>query len=210
MKGGKGSNKTSMETLPLVENFYTIQGEGFNAGKPAWFIRLGGCDVRCSLCDSKNTWDASQFPCVTIDEIIRPIRETSVRNVVITGGEPLMYSLDSLCIALKKEDYEISLETSGTHPLSGTFDWICLSPKKHCPPSKCFFEKASEIKIVISTEDDLKWAEENRKKVSKKCIAFLQPDWNRRDSATKLIVDYVKENPEWRISLQTHKFMNIP
>ena len=196
--------------LPIVERFYTIQGEGFNTGKAAYFIRLAGCDVHCTWCDSKNTWDASLHPSISIDEILSDIEKVSAENVVITGGEPLMHDLTDLCSALRDQDLNIFIETSGTHPLSGQFDWICLSPKKQCPPLPEVLEAADEIKVVISTEDDFQWAEENRRKVSKKCLLYLQPDWNRKGIITEQIVEYVKSHPAWRVSLQTHKFMNIP
>lgn len=203
-------NGEQSNVLPLVEGFYTIQGEGFNTGKAAYFIRLGGCDVRCPWCDSKNTWDYSSHPLINVKDIIASIKKTPARNVVITGGEPLMHNLDNLCTALRQEDYKIFLETSGTHPLSGDFDWICVSPKKHHPALDSVLEKASEIKIVITDKEDFKWAEENRLKTSKDCIHFLQPNWNNRTESTELIIEYVKNHPLWRISLQTHKFINIP
>ena len=197
-------------SLPVVETFYTIQGEGCNTGKAAFFIRLGGCDVRCPWCDSKNTWDFSGHPALSVDSIIASIKKTPAENVVITGGEPLMHNLDGLCSALRKERFNIFLETSGTHPLSGDFDWICLSPKKHCPPLDEVLKKASEIKIIITDEKDFEWAEENRSKTSPSCIPLLQPNWDNRTVSTPLIIDYIKNNPLWRLSLQTHKFINIP
>lgn len=198
------------KALPLAESFYTIQGEGFNVGKAAYFIRLGGCDIRCSWCDSKETWDSRFYHPTNIEKIAESISKTQAQNVVITGGEPLLYNLSPLCNLLKKEGYSIFLETSGTHPLSSTFDWISLSPKKHRPPLKEILKKASEIKVVISEAKDLQWAEKNRKEASESCLFYLQPDWYKKELATPLIIEYVKNNPVWRISLQTHKFMNIP
>jgi organic radical activating enzyme len=168
--------------LPLAESFYTIQGEGYNTGKAAHFIRLGGCDVGCSWC----------------------------RSIVITGGEPLTYPLDKLCAHLKHHNFEIFLETSGSYELSGQFDWICLSPKKQKPPIGNIFQMASELKVIIEDESDFEWAEINRKKVSKGTLLYLQPEWSKREKILPRIVDYVKDNPSWRISLQTHKYMNIP
>lgn len=194
----------------MAESFHTIQGEGFNAGKAAYFIRLGGCDVRCPWCDSKETWNSRLYPPTNIEEIAAPIRRTQAENIVITGGEPLLYNLSPLCGLLKKEGYSIFLETSGTHPLSGVFDWISLSPKRHRPPLKEILKKASEIKVVISEAEDLQWAEEVRKEASENCLCYLQPDWYKKEQATAAVIEYVKNHPVWRISLQTHKFMNIP
>ena len=181
--------------LPLVESFYSVQGEGYNTGRAAWFIRLGGCDVHCPWCDSKGTWNPDSHPLKSVQEIIGEIALSPAVNVIITGGEPLMHNLDALCSGLKDRGYSIFLETSGTHPLSGQFDWICLSPKKHCPPQSQVLRAADELKAVISGEDDL---------------PFLQAEWTHRDRVMPVIIDYVKRHPMWRISLQTHKFMNIP
>lgn len=197
-------------TLPVVESFYSIQGEGMNTGKAAWFIRLGGCDVRCPWCDSKNSWDTGHHPHKSISEIIAPIAASPAANVVITGGEPLMHDLSILCSALKSAGYNIFLETSGTHPLSGAFDWICVSPKKHFPPLKEVIKKADELKVVISSADSTAWAEEMRKSVKSSCALLLQPEWDRRESTLPIIIEYVKAHPEWRVSQQTHKYMNIP
>lgn len=196
--------------LPLVESFYTIQGEGFNTGKPAYFIRLGGCDVGCSWCDSKESWSSSKFPPVEVVEIVKKAAACPAKAIVITGGEPLNYPLDRLCNALKESGMQIFLETSGSSSLSGKFDWICLSPKQNKWPLDEIYPLADELKIIIQSEEDFKWAEYNRKKAGEKCRLYLQPEWSRMGKVMPLIVDYVKSNPEWNVSLQSHKFMRIP
>jgi len=196
--------------LPLVESFYTIQGEGYNTGKAAFFIRLGGCDVGCSWCDAKETWNPSVYPPVKIEKIVDEATAFSAKSIVITGGEPLNYPLDKLCDLLKSSNMEIFLETSGSSPLSGSFDWICLSPKKKKPPLNEIYSKADELKIIIETEDDFKWAEENRKLVNDNCRLYLQPEWSKSNQMLPKIIEYIKQNTIWSISLQTHKYMNIP
>lgn len=196
--------------LPLVESFYTIQGEGFNTGRAAFFIRLGGCDVGCSWCDAKETWNPALHPPVDIRDIVTQASSFSAKSIVLTGGEPLNYPLDKLCDLLKKEGMEIFLETSGSSPLSGTFDWICLSPKKKKPPVGNIHKLASELKVIIESEEDFEWAEFNRKRVTPECHLYLQPEWSKSQSMLPVIVEFIKSNPIWRISLQTHKFMNIP
>lgn len=196
--------------LPLVESFYTIQGEGFNTGKAAYFIRLGGCDVGCKWCDAKETWNPKLFPPVEIGKILEETLKHPAKSIVITGGEPLRYPLDPLCELLKEHGLEVFLETSGSQPLSGKFDWICLSPKRKQPPLKPIFQMASELKVIICDENDIEWAETNRKNVSKNCILYLQPEWSRSEKVLPMLIDYVKAHPMWRISLQSHKFMRIP
>ncbi len=196
--------------LPLAESFYSIQGEGANTGKAAWFIRLGGCDVHCPWCDSKSTWNPDSHPLTPVEDIIGDITSSPAANVIITGGEPLMHNLDFLCSGLKDKGYNIFLETSGTRPLSGHFDWICLSPKKHCPPQSQVLRAADELKAVISGEGDFEWAERCRTETKDGCMPFLQAEWTRRAILMPEIIEYVKRHPVWRISLQTHKFMNIP
>jgi organic radical activating enzyme len=196
--------------LPLVEDFYTIQGEGRHTGKAAYFIRLGGCDVGCSWCDAKETWNPTLFPPVPVQEIVvRAVRHPA-KSIVITGGEPLLYPLNPLCEVLRQNRLEVFLETSGAHPLSGSFDWICLSPKKQHPPIEAICGVASELKVIISDISDLEWAEENRQKVSPNCLLYLQPEWSKSAKIIPIIVDYIKEHPVWSISLQTHKYMQIP
>lgn len=196
--------------LPLVEDFYTIQGEGFHSGKPAYFIRLGGCDVGCSWCDAKYTWNPLSHPLVPTDEIVERAASFEAQAIVITGGEPLLYPLDYLTERLHEHGLEIFLETSGSHPLSGEFDWICLSPKRKQPPLAEAFAAASELKVIIETEEDLRWAEECAAKVGEKCMLFMQPEWSRSEQMTPTIVEYVKAHPQWNISIQIHKFMHIP
>lgn len=263
--------------LPLVESFYTIQGEGFHSGKPAYFIRLGGCDVGCRWCDSKESWNPDRFPPVPIEDIVRDAAATPAKAIVITGGEPMNYPLDPLCKLLKQTGMEIYVETSGSSHLSGVFDWVCLSPKRNKPPKEEFFMVADELKVIIEDEKDFEWAEENRIKVlrvqtslsgrSKKslaesglevesvvesdgvvevesvveadgntaealtkvgfegqigryadlrkavdgpCLFYMQPEWSKMKVISPLIVEYVKKHPEWNISIQAHKFLNIP
>lgn len=263
--------------LPLVESFYTIQGEGFHSGKPAYFIRLGGCDVGCRWCDSKESWNPDRFPPVPIEDIVRDAAATPAKAIVITGGEPMNYPLDPLCKLLKQTGMEIYVETSGSSHLSGVFDWVCLSPKRNKPPKDEFFMVADELKVIIEDEKDFEWAEENRNKVlrmqtslyghSKKslavshdgvvgaegvvvaeaviegvgcdgkvaealtkvgfegqierysdlrkavdgpCLFYMQPEWSKMKVISPLIVEYVKKHPEWNISIQAHKFLNIP
>ena len=196
--------------LPLVEDFYTIQGEGFHSGKPAYFIRLGGCDVGCSWCDAKYTWNPLSHPLVDTDEIVERAASFEAQAIVITGGEPLIYPLDYLTERLHAHGLEIFLETSGSHPLSGKFDWICLSPKRKQPPLAEAFAAASELKVIIETEEDLRWAEECAAKVGESCMLFMQPEWSRSEQMTPTIVEYVKAHPQWNISIQIHKFMHIP
>lgn len=196
--------------LPLVEDFYTIQGEGFHAGKPAYFIRLGGCDVGCRWCDAKATWNANLYPPTPITEIIERAAACPAQAIVITGGEPTLYPLEPLTKALKARGLEIFIETSGTHPLSGSIDWICLSPKRQQPPLREVLKQAHELKVIVENEDDLRWAEENAAGVSPECLLYLQPEWSRYEQVTPFIVEYAKAHPRWNISIQSHKFMHIP
>ena len=196
--------------LPLVEDFYTIQGEGFHSGKAAYFIRLGGCDVGCYWCDAKETWNPDLYPPVPVTEMLKRAACYLVKSIVITGGEPLLYPLQPLCDLLRQNSWEIFLETSGAYPLSGSFDWICLSPKKQQPPVGNIYQEASELKVIISEASDLEWAEENRQKVSPLCKLYLQPEWSRFTHIIPALVYYVKEHPVWNISLQIHKYMKIP
>lgn len=196
--------------LPLMEEFYTIQGEGFHTGRPAWFIRVGGCDVGCHWCDVKESWDASRHPLTKTDDIIMNAMEHPAKAVVITGGEPLMYNLDYLCEQLKQKGIKIHIETSGAYPLSGSFDWICLSPKKTEVPKLEVLEKAHELKVIVYNQDDFKWAERNAGMVSAECKLYLQPEWSKTEKMIPHIVDYVMQNPKWMVSLQSHKYMHIP
>jgi 7-carboxy-7-deazaguanine synthase len=196
--------------LPLAESFYSIQGEGYNTGKAAFFIRVGGCDVGCSWCDAKESWNPGLYPPTPIETIVEEAIRYKAKSIVITGGEPLTYPLDKLCLLLKSNNMQIFLETSGSHPLSGVFDWICLSPKRKKPPLDNIYRYASELKVIIEKSEDFEWAEENRNKVGNNTLLYLQPEWSRRSQILPEIIDYVKNNPVWNISLQTHKYINIP
>jgi 7-carboxy-7-deazaguanine synthase len=196
--------------LPLMEEFYTIQGEGFNTGKAAYFIRIGGCDVGCHWCDVKESWDANVHPLTPVETIIDHVQSYSAKSVVVTGGEPLIYNLDELTRRLKQLGIETFIETSGAYALSGHWDWICLSPKKTMSPLEAVYQKAMELKAIIFNQHDFKWAEEQAQKVSAGCYLYLQPEWSKQAQLLPQIIDYVKANPKWMISLQTHKYMNIP
>jgi|SRR5690625_4293622 len=195
--------------LPLMEAFYTVQGEGFHQGTAAYFIRLGGCDVGCHWCDVKESWDAQLHPPTAIETIVEAASFPS-DVVVVTGGEPLMYNLDPLTGLLKKKGKRTHIETSGAHPLSGAWDWVCLSPKKRKLPQEEVYEAANELKVVVYNNDDFRFAREQAAKVSSDCRLFLQPEWSRQHEMKDRIVDFIKEHPEWKISLQTHKYLEIP
>lgn len=197
------------EMLPLMEEFYTIQGEGYFKGTAAYFIRIGGCDVGCHWCDVKESWDADLHPPTETNVIV----ENAVKysdTVVVTGGEPLTWDMTKLTEGLKNKGAKTHIETSGAYPLSGQWDWICLSPKKMKLPKDEVCEKANELKVIVYNRDDLKFAEEQAKRVGEDCILYLQPEWSKRDKVVPFIVDYVMENPKWKVSLQTHKYLNIP
>lgn len=196
--------------LPVMESFYTLQGEGFHQGKAAWFIRLGGCDVGCVWCDVKESWDASRHPLQSIDEIVTAASAYPGRMAVITGGEPLMHNLDTLTAALHKAGFQTNIETSGSSPLSGEWDWICLSPKKFKFPLPEILPLANELKVVVFNKSDFAWAEKYAALVSPSCKLYLQPEWDKSGEMTPLIVEYIKENPQWEFSLQIHKYMNVP
>jgi len=196
--------------LPLVEEFFSLQGEGFQTGRAAYFIRLGGCDVGCSWCDSRYSWNPDLHPLVNTDIIIEHVLNSGTDSVVITGGEPLMWNLDYLCNELKKYRINTFIETSGAYKLTGIWDWICLSPKKNIPPVGTICEVAHELKVIIQTNDDFEWAEKYRQLVNADCKLFLQPEWSRFKIIIPEIVEYVKNNPVWRVSLQSHKYMHIP
>jgi 7-carboxy-7-deazaguanine synthase len=196
--------------LPLVEEFFTLQGEGFHTGKAAYFIRLGGCDVGCSWCDSRFSWNADLHPLVAISEIIDNVLKSGTDSVVVTGGEPLLWNLDYLCDELKRYNISTYIETSGAYPLSGKWNWICLSPKRNMPPEAEICKAADELKVIISDINDFAWAERYRGMVNEKCILFLQPEWSKSETIIPEIVEYIKKNPAWRISLQSHKYMHIP
>ena len=201
--------------LPLMEEFDTIQGEGFNTGKPAWFIRIGGCDVGCHWCDVKESWDASIHPLTETDKIVQHASVSPAKAVVVTGGEPCMYDLNYLTQKLKKNGIELFLETSGAYSITGEWDWICLSPKKNMPVLKENFAKANELKVIVHNKDDFRFAELNAALLPSLLgeglgVRFLQPEWSKRNEMMPLIVEYVQQHPEWRISIQTHKYIGIP
>lgn len=196
--------------LPIAEEFYSVQGEGCNTGRAAYFIRLAGCDVRCPFCDSKSTWNTGDARNLSpITDIAARAAATPCRNVVVTGGEPLMHNLDALCAALKKHDFSIWLETSGTHILTGRFDWICVSPKTNKEPLDEVLARANELKIIVENAESLTMAEHYAQKVPATCALLLQPEWDNRDVANPIIFDFILKHPEWRISSQTHKTLNI-
>jgi len=193
-----------------MEEFYTIQGEGFNTGKAAYFIRIGGCDVGCHWCDVKESWDANIHPLTPVEKIIENVLLQKATSVVVTGGEPLIYNLHALTSLLKEKNIETFIETSGAYNLSGNWDWICLSPKKTMPPLQEVYSKAQELKVIVFNKHDFKWAEEQAAFVNKDCYLYLQPEWSKHAQLLPEIIDYVKDHPKWMISLQTHKYMNIP
>lgn len=196
--------------LPVMEHFYTLQGEGRFTGQASYFIRLGGCDVGCVWCDVKESWDASKHPLIPINEIVASVVASGTKIAVITGGEPMTHNLDALTAMLRSKGIRTHVETSGAHPLSGTWDWICLSPKKFKAPLDEMIAAANELKTVIYNKTDFAWAEQYAAKVSKDCLLYLQPEWSKSAEMNPLIIDHVKENPKWILSLQTHKFLDIP
>lgn len=200
----------SMKTLPVMEAFYTIQGEGFHQGKAAYFIRLAGCDVGCVWCDVKESWNADIHPQRSIEEITDFVTQTPANIAVITGGEPLMHNLDELTASLRKKNIRTHIETSGAYSISGTWDWICVSPKKFKAPLPDVLAKANELKVVIYNRSDFEWAEKHAAEVSSACKLYLQPEWSKAGIMTPLIVDYIKANPKWELSLQIHKYINVP
>lgn len=235
---------TTTTTLPVMESFYTLQGEGFHAGKAAYFIRLGGCNVGCVWCDVKDSWDAAAHPQFTIEEIIEKAKEEAANRaqnidqgtsifgenskqlannvqshvvsrpssniVVVTGGEPLLHNLDELTTALHHAGFQTNIETSGSSPLSGDWDWICLSPKKFKAPLPEVLPQANELKVVVFNKSDFAWAEQHAAQTNKNCKLYLQAEWSRRHQMMPLIVDYIKANPKWQLSLQVHKYIDVP
>ena len=193
-----------------MEMFYSLQGEGYHQGKAAYFIRLAGCDVGCVWCDVKESWDASKHPVLSIEEIVSSALAHPGRLAIITGGEPLLYNLDALTAALKKAGFEINIETSGSSPMSGNWDWVCLSPKKFKAPLSESIAAASELKVVIFNKHDFEWAETYAKQVPASCKLYLQPEWDKANEITPLIIDYIKANPNWELSAQLHKYIQVP
>ncbi|MEI9911787.1 MAG: 7-carboxy-7-deazaguanine synthase QueE [Bacteroidota bacterium] len=197
-------------TLPVMEHFYTLQGEGYHQGRAAYFIRLGGCDVGCVWCDVKDSWDAEKHPQYEIRSLVSEVKKTPAEIVVITGGEPLMHNLDELTKELQQAGLKTNIETSGAHPLSGTWNWICLSPKKFKAPLPEILLQANELKIIIFNKSDFDWAEKYGDLVSPECKLYLQPEWDKASQVTPLIIEYIKANPKWDLSLQIHKYINVP
>jgi 7-carboxy-7-deazaguanine synthase len=213
------SNTTDYkQALPVMEHFYTLQGEGYHQGRAAYFIRLGGCDVGCVWCDVKESWDANAHPTLSVSQIIELVKNetkgtlnsTTAGLVVITGGEPLMHNLDALTTALQEAGFETNIETSGAHPLSGKWDWICLLPKKFKAPLPEVVPFAHELKVVIFNPSDFEWAEKYAALVNKDCKLYLQPEWDKAAVVTPLIIEYIKQHPRWELSLQIHKYINVP
>ena len=200
----------STQLLPVMEHFYTIQGEGSHQGKAAYFIRLGGCDVGCVWCDVKDSWDASKHPLESIEMLTDIVAATPTKLVVITGGEPLLHDLTTLTASLQAKGFETNIETSGSSPLSGNWDWICLSPKKFKAPLPEVVPFANELKVVVFNKHDFAWAETYAAQVSSHCKLYLQPEWDKADVVTPMIIDYIKAHPQWQLSLQVHKYINVP
>jgi organic radical activating enzyme len=197
-------------SLPVMEAFYTLQGEGYHQGRAAYFIRLGGCDVGCVWCDVKDSWDAEKHPKLSIESIVTEACKYPGRLAVITGGEPLLHNLDELTKALQAAGFETNIETSGSSIMSGNWDWICLSPKKFKAPVPANLPLAHELKVVVFNKHDFEWAEMHAALVSPTCKLYLQPEWDKAAEVTPLIVDYIKAHPQWELSLQTHKYINVP
>ncbi len=197
------------QVLPVMEYFYSIQGEGFHQGRAAFFIRLGGCDIGCVWCDVKESWDADMHPKMTISDILTEVKKTKTDFVVVTGGEPLLHNCAPLTEALKKNNLEVAIETSGAYPITGHWDWICLSPKKFKKPIPEVLARADELKVVVYNKSDFDWAEKHRKDVAPACKLFLQPEWSKQKEMSELIIDYIQANPMWHISLQTHKYLDL-
>lgn len=193
-----------------MEMFYSLQGEGFHQGRAAFFIRLAGCDVGCVWCDVKESWDASKHPTLSIEEIVAAAKANPSRLAIVTGGEPLLYNLDPLTTALKAAGFETNIETSGSSPLSGHWDWVCLSPKKFKAPLEENISLASELKVVVFNKHDFEWAETYAKQVSPSCKLYLQPEWDKAAQITPLVIDYIKANPQWELSAQLHKYIQVP
>lgn len=193
-----------------MEEFYTLQGEGFHTGKAAYFLRIGGCDVGCHWCDVKESWNADLHPLKPVEEVIENAAKWPARTVVITGGEPLSYNLKHVCAEFSKQSFDIHVETSGAYALQGTIDWMCLSPKKMLPPLPENLARADELKVIVYNQSDFEWAEKMATSLKPECMLFLQPEWSKREKNMPLIIDYIMKNPKWRISLQTHKYLHIP
>ncbi len=198
------------KNLPIMEQFYSIQGEGFYSGRPAYFIRIAGCDVGCVWCDVKESWDANEHNYLSVASIIEKIKDTKTNFVVVTGGEPAMYDLSYLTAELKNINCEIAIETSGVYPLTGQIDWVCFSPKKFKSPTKSIYAQANELKIIIFNKHDFAWAEEHASKLNQNCKLYLQTEWSKKEQLLPLIIEYIKNNPKWTLSTQVHKYIDVP
>ena len=196
--------------LPVMEEFLSVQGEGANAGSVAWFIRLGGCDVGCVWCDVKESWEYDKHPIFSVEQLVKNAIDSGAKNVVVTGGEPTLYDLLPLTQALRKKGLKTWIETSGTNMISGDWDWICLSPKKFKKPLDEALKMAHELKVIVLNKTDLSWAEGMIPKLDSDCLLYLQPEWEKRNKSSELIIEYVKKHPEWRVSIQTHRYLDIP
>jgi 7-carboxy-7-deazaguanine synthase len=206
---------THLQTLPVMEHFYTLQGEGMHMGKAAYFIRLAGCDVGCHWCDVKESWDATQHPHISIQQLVSSViaashSEKTKPIVVITGGEPLLHSLDALTSTLQAAGFDTHIETSGSSPLSGNWNWICLSPKKFKQPLPAIVPLANELKVVVFNQSDFNWAQQFAEQTNPNCKLYLQPEWDKKDIVLPLIIDYIKDHPQWQLSLQAHKYIQVP
>lgn len=196
--------------LPLIDEFYTLQGEGYHFGKAAYFIRIGGCDIGCHFCDTKYSWQADKDKLIDIDDLCKNVLKTNADTIVVTGGEPLLYNLDYLTSKMHQNNIKCFIETSGAYNLTGEWDWICLSPKRNAPPTDEIIPISDELKIIVLGEKDFDWAEKYSELVNNKCKLYLQPEWSKRNSLTPKIVEYIKINTKWNISIQAHKFIKIP
>ena len=203
-------NTISVTTLPVMEHFYTLQGEGFYQGQAAYFIRLAGCDVGCVWCDVKDSWEEERHPVLEVEDLISSVKRTPSKIVVVTGGEPLLHDLTHLTKRIKEQGLRTHIETSGSSPLSGSWDWITLSPKKFKAPLPEILPKVNELKIIVYNKSDFAWAEQYAAQVSEKCKLYLQPEWSKASTVTPLIIDYIKAHPQWQLSLQVHKYINVP
>jgi organic radical activating enzyme len=203
-------SNTQPTSYPVMEMFYSLQGEGYHQGKAAYFIRLAGCDVGCVWCDVKDSWDASKHPVLSIEQIVETALQHPARLAIITGGEPLLYNLNPLTAALKTAGFQTNIETSGSSPMSGKWDWVCLSPKKFKAPLPENLPLASELKVVVFNNSDFDWAETYAKQTANDCKLYLQPEWDKHTQITPVIIDYIKENPQWELSAQLHKYIQVP
>ncbi len=197
------------KTLPVMETFYTVQGEGAFAGAPAYFIRVGGCDVGCVWCDVKESWDATKHPQLPLEKLVSDVVNSGTNICVVTGGEPAMYDLSELTLLLKKQNIRTHIETSGAYPLTGEWDWITFSPKKFKPPIEQIYKIANELKVIVYNKTDLQWAQQHALKVNQNCMLYLQPEWSKREIVQPLILDFIRKNTQWRISVQTHKYLGV-